>query len=109
MVKAVPRRGEIWICNFGTEIGTRPVAIVSADGLNEVREKVVVALGTTKKRGIPTEIAIGKDEGLSKEGIVSSSDLYTIPKDFLMRRTGNLNPDKVQKLNHTLKLSLSLL
>jgi mRNA interferase MazF len=108
MVTPIPHRGEIWICNLGDPIGTRPVVIISADPLNEVRAKVILAVGTTKQRKIATEIPIGAEEGLSKEGVISASDLLTIHKEFLVRKVGELNQEKLIQLDHALGLALNL-
>ncbi len=100
--------GEVWVCRFGSDIGTRPVAIVSSNTLNDVRSKVTVAVGTTQHRSIPTEVPIGKAEGLLQEGVLSASDLYTVSKNMLVRRAGVLNPAKKQLLKAALILVLEL-
>lgn len=81
---------------------------MSSDALNEVRAKVIIALGTMRKRGIPTEVPIGRDEGLSREGVVSAADLYTIAREAFLRRAGRLSERKLEILRNALDLALGL-
>lgn len=108
MVAREPRRGEVWICEVSPQAGRRPVAVVSADPLNDVRGKVIVVVGTTRRRGIPTEVAVGREEGLGAEGVLNGADILTLDKGCLLRTTGRLDREKLSGLGEAMKLTLGL-
>ncbi len=63
-----------------------PVVILSRNEPCEVRKNVTVAIVTHTIRNIPTEIAIGSEEGLAGSGVINVGDIYATPKDYLMRK-----------------------
>lgn len=102
------KQGDLHYCYFEEPIKSRPVVILSRTELNAVRENVVVALVTRTVRQIPLEIPVGASEGLSKEGVISLGDLYTVPKSLLSERKGALSHEKREKLFEGLKLLFGL-
>lgn len=103
-----PRQGDIHYCEFAEPVKSRPVLILSRTNINAVRENVVVALVTRTVRGIPLEIPVGRDEGLTKEGVASLGDIYTVSKGLLSDRKGALSPDKLARMAEGLKLLFAL-
>lgn len=103
-----PRRGEVWICDLGEPAGTRPVIVVSADSINEARNKVIAALGTKTRRNIPSEVPIGTEEGLASDGVASLGDLHTLDKERFLRKAGRLEEAKILILEQGLRLVLGL-
>ncbi len=59
-------------------------------------------------RGLPTEVALGPEEGLARECVVNCDNLYTVPKAELVVRRGALGPGKVRELRSALRISLEL-
>lgn len=102
------RQGDIHYCGFDTPIKSRPILILSRTEINAVRENIVVALITRTVRGIPLEIPVGKEEGLSKNGVVSLGDIYTVSKGLLSGKKGALSADKLEKISEGLKLLFAL-
>ena len=102
------RQGDVHYCQFDEPVKSRPVLILSRSELNAVRENVVVALVTRTIRHIPLEVAVGKAEGLPKEGVVSLGDIYTVPKTLLSEKKGTLSDEKQRKVSEGLKLLFSL-
>lgn len=91
---AVPRQGEIWWAE--AEDKRRPVLVVTRSEAVPVLTWVVVAPVTRTVRGIPTEIALGPDEGLPQECAASFDNLQPIRRSFLTRRAGGLGPRSVE-------------
>jgi mRNA interferase MazF len=85
---SVPKQGEIWWAE--TERKRRPVLIVTRSEAIPVLIGVVVAPITSNAREIPTEIALGKDEGLSVECAASFDNLQMIRLSTLTERVGEL-------------------
>jgi len=87
----VVARGEIWWGEAPDDKG-RPFLVVSRDVANEVMQRVLVAPVTRRVRGLPSELALGADEGLPVDSVASFDNLRPFPKAMLVRRLGALGP-----------------
>jgi mRNA interferase MazF len=67
---------------------------------------VVEVTGTI--RGVPTELLLGRREGLDRECVASCDNLQTVPKAALVRHRGALGPEATYRLNHALQIALGL-
>jgi mRNA interferase MazF len=83
-----PRQAEVWWAE--AEDKRRPVLIVTRSEAIPVLSRVVVAPVTRTVRGIPTEIALGEEEGLPAEGAASFDNLQPINRHLLTERLGEL-------------------
>lgn len=86
----VVARGEIWWGETPDQKG-RPFLVVSRDAANAVMRRVLVAPVTTTVRGIPSEIPVGKAEGLPLASVASFDNIRPFPKVLLTRRLGQLS------------------
>ncbi len=84
-------RGDVWWGETPDEKG-RPFLVVSRDAANDVMQRVLVAPVTTRIRGLPSEIALGSEEGLPVASVASFDNLRSFPKSMLVRRLGALGP-----------------
>lgn len=82
------RQGEIWWAE--TEDKRRPVLVVTRTEAVEVLTSIVVAPVTRTVRDIPTEIPLGKPEGLPVECAASFDNLQRMSRSSLAQRTGDL-------------------
>lgn len=87
------RRGELWWGESPDEKG-RPYLVVSRDAANEAMRRVLVAPITRTIRNIPSELAVGRDEGLPVESVASFDNLQPFPTSMLTRRLGRLGDTK---------------
>ena len=101
-------RGEVWWAALSSPAGRRPVLLVSRASSFEVRSNVTVAEITSTIRGIPTEVALGKAEGLPKKCVANTDTLVTIPKAWLKERCGALAPAKIEAVDEALRFALGL-
>jgi mRNA interferase MazF len=69
---------------------------------------VTVAALTATIRDLPTEVPVGKNEGLRRESVVNCDNLFTIPKSSLGRRRGCLGPESLERLRSALLIALDL-
>lgn len=74
----------------------RPVLIVTRTEAVPVLTAVVVAPLTRTVRGIPTEIALGRDEGLSTACAASFDNLQRVRRSALTTRAGQLGPRRME-------------
>ena len=111
------KRGEIWWATLDEPVGSepgyrRPVVIVSSNEFNQSRiNTVIVAIVTSNLRlaDAPGNFSISKKEsGLSKESVINVSQVLTLDKSFLSKKSGTLPSKKVLFLNEGLRLTLSI-
>jgi mRNA interferase MazF len=92
-VVSEPARGEVWWGEAPDAKG-RPYLVLTRDEAIPVLRMILVAPVTRTVRGIPTEVALGADEGLPSEGVASLDNVLTFPKEMLVRRLGSLAPGR---------------
>lgn len=83
-----PRQGEIWWAEADDK--RRPVLVVTRNEAIPVLTRFIVAPVTRTVRGIPTEVALGSDEGLSIECAASFDNLQPVNRHLLRERVGAL-------------------
>ncbi len=69
---------------------------------------VTVAAVTATIRGLPTEVPLGPEHGLSRDCVVNCDNLFTIPKSALGQRRGALDPGSLLRLGSALRIALDL-
>lgn len=87
----VVARGELWWGEAPDEKG-RPFLVVSRDAANAVMQRVLVAPVTRRARGLPSELPVGRHEGLPVDSVASFDNLRPFPQAMLVRRLGTLGP-----------------
>ena len=102
------RRGEVWWAELPEPAGRRPVLLLSRNEAYAVRELVTVAPITSRIRRIPTEVALGRADGLPRRCVVNLDSLTTIPKRILTQRLTALTPEKVGAVDRALRFALGL-
>jgi mRNA interferase MazF len=112
---STPSRGEIWLAQLDpvTEhehAGTRPVLIVSHDGLNHGPARIAVAVPlTTRSRRMPLRVAIGPPEGgLQQPSFAICEGVRSISTERLIRRFGRVTPDTLTRVADRLRVVLEL-
>ena len=103
------RRGEVWWAELPPPAGRRPVVLLSRDEAYAVRELVTVAPITTRVRRIPTEVTLGRAEGLPRRCVANLDTITTIPKRVLTARLAALAPAKRAAVDRALRFALGLL
>jgi mRNA interferase MazF len=89
-----PRQGEVWWAE--AEDKRRPVLVVTRSAAIEVLRWVIVAPVTRTVRGIPTEVALGADEGLTVECAASFDNLQPLRRTHLTQRIGSLGGRRLE-------------
>jgi mRNA interferase MazF len=113
-----PRRGEIWDVDWSPgrgaeQQGTRPALVVQNDRGNAsaTYPLTVVASMSRTERELPLHVRIAPSDqnGLTDYTDVKCEQVMTIEKSRLLRRRGSITPEELGRVDHALKLSLSLL
>jgi mRNA interferase MazF len=91
---SIPRQGEIWWAE--TEQKRRPVLVVTRSDAIAVLDGIVVAPVTRTVRQIPTEIPLGREQGLPVDCAASFDNLQRIRRSSLTERVGDLGLRKTE-------------
>jgi mRNA-degrading endonuclease toxin of MazEF toxin-antitoxin module len=66
---------------------------------------VFVVLATTNVRGLPTEVALGRDDGMPRECVLNTDQTATISKVHLREMITVLDPDKLAAVCRALSIA----
>jgi len=102
------KRGEIWWARLDLPAGRRPVVLVSREAAYAIRSAITVAEVSTVIRGISSEVALGKRDGMPRACVINTDNLVTIPKNMLESRIVALSSMKLEALDAALQFSLGL-
>ena len=91
---SVPAQGEIWWAEV--EDMRRPVLVVTRSEAVPVLTAIVVAPVTRTVRNIPTEIPLGREEGLPVACAASFDNLQRVRRTALSTRAGGLGPRRLE-------------
>jgi mRNA interferase MazF len=110
-----PRRGEVWLVDFGDPVGReqsgrRPAIVVSADRLNESRAGVVIVIPiTTTHRGLPSHVEIEPgSSGLDEVSYAKCEDVKSISEERLIDRLGAATDAVTFDIGRVLRLLLDI-
>ena len=84
------------------------MVILTRDRAIPVLANVTVAAITGTIRGVPTEVPLGREHGLARGCVANCDNLFTIPKQTVARRRGELDPESVARLRTALLIALDL-
>ena len=96
-----PLQGEIWWAE--AEDKRRPVLVVTRDEAVLVLRWITVAPVTRTVRSIPTEIALGPEEGLPEPCAAAFDNVQPIRRAFLTQRAGELGPARRDEICRALR------
>ncbi len=80
-----PRRGEVWWAGTPDQ-GRRPFLVMTRSTAIDVLHSVVAAPVTRTVRHLPTELALGPDDGMPTHCAASFDYVRVVPKAFLVER-----------------------
>ncbi|MGI8847064.1 MAG: type II toxin-antitoxin system PemK/MazF family toxin [Candidatus Dormibacteria bacterium] len=87
---------------------TRPVLILTRDVVRPHVSRVTLAPITTTVRGLSTEVAVGRANGLDRESVVSCDNILTVPTSALGRLIGHLLEDQEVALAEAIRAAFDL-
>lgn len=86
-----PRRGEVWWGEVA-EVGRRPFLVMTRTAAVPVLHGVLAAPVTRTVRGIPTELALSREDGMPTECAATFDNLRVVSKSHLVERMCALDP-----------------
>ncbi len=102
------KRGEIWWAELPAPVGNRPVIILTRDAVLENIGSIVVALVTRTIRQLPTEVILGRRQGLPVSCVANLDNILTVPRQRLTRLMGACDAGKIEELNQAIKAALDV-
>jgi len=87
---------------------TRPVVVLTRELVRPHLSRVTVAPITTTIRGLSTEVAVGRANGLTHPSVISCDDVVTVPKTVLVRPIGYLLPRQEAALTAAIHAAFDL-
>lgn len=112
-----PRRGEIYLVNFDPTLGreiqkTRPAVVIQNNISNQYNPIIIVAAISSQFSDppFPREVIVETAEtGLPKRSAVIVNQIRSVDRMRLGKKIGRLSSASMQRVNESLKISLSLI
>jgi mRNA interferase MazF len=86
----------------------RPVVLVSRESAYRRRDALLVVPVTTRIRNLPTEVALGAEEGLPQPCVANADAIAAVNRRRLTNRAGALSEEKLAALDRALRFALDL-
>jgi mRNA interferase MazF len=100
------RQYEIRWAELPAPVGRRPVMLLTRTPAYEYLGKVIIAEITTRIRGIPQEIRLGRREGLERASVANLDNVHVVPKAALGERLGALAAGRQREVKRALGYAL---
>jgi mRNA interferase MazF len=105
----VVARGDLVWADLGPLAGRRPMCVLTRDPALSVLGGVTCAPITRTIRGIPSEVEVGRPEGLSARSVISCDNIVTIPRAWLdPAPIGRLRVAQRVELDQALRYALDI-
>jgi mRNA interferase MazF len=86
----------------------RPAVVISRDDVKGARQRVTVATVTRRIRSIPSEVALGPEDGLPEPCVVNCDEIGTLDKGSLRQRIGRLSLERIEQIHRALAFALAM-
>jgi len=98
-------RGEIWQYRFKSPDKRRPVLVLSRQEVIPLLHTVMVAPVTSTRRGAPSEVSVGVDEGLKHDSAVNLDHVQTVERARLISFVGRLSTAQMRRVCKALAIA----
>ena len=98
-------RADIWLLERPRSDKRRPVLVLSRPSLIAALHTVTVAAVTTTRRGSPTEVELGVEEGLKGPSCVNLCHVFTVAQADLRQFVGTVAPGKMKAVCRALAIA----
>jgi len=104
---ALPSRGEVWWCEL-SEVGRRPVVVLSRDAAIPRLRRVLVAPCTTTVRGLASEVVLEPgDDPVPRRSAVNLDSVESVSVAVLVDRLGRLAETRMRDICAALAVAVS--
>ncbi len=99
-------RGEIRLHRFPAPDKERPVLVLTRSSALAYLSRVTVAPITSTIRGVPSEVALGPEDGMKQPCAVNLHNVMTVSQANLGRRVAELSPPRMRQVCSALAFAL---
>ncbi len=99
-------RGDVRLYRFASPDKNRPVVVLTRDSAISYLSTVSVAPITSTIRGVPSEVALGEDDGLKAPCAVNLHNTITVSQAQLGKRVARLSGPRMEEICAALRFSL---
>lgn len=90
-------RGEVWWYE-DPRAGRRPFLILTRDEAIPVLNQVLAVPATRTVRSIPTEVALGPEDGMPAACVLAVDNLAVVRRSLLTERVTTLGPERMREV-----------
>lgn len=101
-------RGEVRWYKFNAPDKKRPVVVLTRNSIISYLGEVTIAPVSTTVRSIPSEVPLGKDDGMAHECAVNCDHIQTVSKGKIGKLITTLSADKQRELRRAIRFALDL-
>ena len=98
----------MWWATLPPPVHPRPVVLISREEAYRVRSHVLVVPVTRRVRGLPTEVALDRHNGLASASVANCDTIQLVAKSRLERRVGELDAAQTERIGDALRFALAL-
>lgn len=103
---ALPSRGEVWWCEL-SEIGRRPVVVLSRDAAIPRLGRTLIAPCTTTIRELASEVVVDPDEDpVPRRSAINLDSVESVSVAVLVERLGRLSDDRMREVCAALEVAV---
>jgi mRNA interferase MazF len=99
-------RGDVRLYRFASPDKNRPVVVLTRDSAISYLSTVCVAPITSTIRGVPSEVALGEDDGMKAPCAVNLHNTITVAQARLGKRVARLSGPRMNQICAALCFSL---
>lgn len=100
------KRGDVWLYTFKKPDKRRPVVVLTRPAVVELLHTVTVAPVTSTIHGAPSEVIIGREEGLKHDSAVNLDHIQTVQQAQLHSFLGRLGAEKLREVCRAAAIAL---
>ncbi len=98
----------MWWAELPPPVGSRPIVIPTRDSVLHTIGAIVVALVTRTVRQLPTEVVLGRRQGLPVRCVANLDNILTVPRHRLKRLMGACDAAKIAELNQAIRAAFDV-
>lgn len=102
------KRGEVYWFTFEAPDKRRPVLILTRNSAIPILNTITVAPITSTVRGVPSEVALDRSDGMPTTCAANFHNIQTISRHRLGGRVTHLSPGKMEAVEAAIAFALGL-
>ncbi|HKY35801.1 MAG TPA: type II toxin-antitoxin system PemK/MazF family toxin [Polyangiaceae bacterium] len=99
-------RGDVRMIRFPRPDKARPVVVLTRSSATQFLNRIVVAPITSTIRGVPTEVALGEEDGMKGTCAVNLDHVVSVPRPVLGRRLSSLSAERMAAICQALEFAV---